>query len=158
MSQISEIIHKAIDEAGEGFDARVLAPRVWAQLDEESRMSIGLSEIVKRLKQAADSIWRAAERKEASAQAEMPFDLPGAVPMDVEGRRIRKTATLLQAEFRRAGDIRAAQIEADRKALREWRDAEAAASPYWRDHPDWTFGQCMDALIADQRHGKDSAA
>jgi len=48
----------------------------------------------------------------------------------------------------RAIEIRRQQIAHDSAALREWRNALRQADRFWADHPDWSFGQCLDAILA----------
>ncbi|NOX41678.1 MAG: hypothetical protein GXP05_14580 [Alphaproteobacteria bacterium] len=31
--------------------------------------------------------------------------------------------------------------------MREWRQALRQADRFWADHPDWSFGQCLDAIL-----------
>lgn len=68
---------------------------------------------------------------------------------------MKLTAALTQFEFRRAIEIRRTQIKNDRASLKEWETAEKMAAAYWREHPDWTFGQCAKAIASDL---KDKAA
>jgi hypothetical protein len=62
------------------------------------------------------------------------------------------TRALTRAEFVRAIEIRGQQIASDRKALREWQDALTATDRFWTKHPDWRFGQCLDAILAANSH------
>ena len=58
------------------------------------------------------------------------------------------TRAMMRAKFVRAIEIRGQQIANDREALREWQLALTAADRLWTEHPDWSFGQCLDAIHA----------
>ncbi len=58
------------------------------------------------------------------------------------------TRSLTRVELVRAIEIRRRQIEHDRHAMREWQQALAQADRFWTRHPDWSFGQCLDAILA----------
>ena len=82
-----------------------------------------------------------------TASRQLPFQLPAAVAMDLEGTMLIATRVLSRAEFVRAIQIRGQQIANDRKALREWQQALKAADRFWAEHPDWSFGECLDAIL-----------
>lgn len=153
MTQLSDTINRHVQEAltKEGFDPRALAPKVWEELDEDSRSVLGIEGIIRRMKQAAKVLTSDALQRLGSKQIELPFRIDGAVVVDVEDRRIRLTESLNQLEFARAIEIRKKQIKDDQAQLKEWESAERIARPYWRDHPDWTFGQCVKAIAKDFR-------
>lgn len=153
MSHLSDTITKHVQEAmnKKGFEPRMIAPRIWEELEEEDRRQCGLVEIIRRMKATAKSLTADAFAIIRSEQLEMPFKIDGAVSMDIEGNTIRLTESLGQLEFRRAIEIRRKQIKDDERALREWESAEKLALPYWRDHADWTFGQCLRQFANDQR-------
>lgn len=153
MTQLSDTINRVVQEAltKDGFEPRILAPKVWEELDDESRAQCGIAEIIRRMKQSAKSLTQNAFASVGSAQIEMPFRLDGAVAIDIDDRKIRLTESLQQAEFRRAIDIRRKQIKDDEAALQEWIVAERMATPYWAKHPKWTFGQCVTAISRDMR-------
>lgn len=156
MTQLSNIINRVVQEAltKEGFEPRLLAPSVWEELDEENRKACGLAEIVRKMKSAANTLAQDSISRLASSQIELPFKLSGAVAIDVEARKIKLTEALSQMEFKRAMEIRRKQIKDDQAQLKEWEDAESLANPYWRKHPDWTFGQCVKAMSKDMRAAK----
>ena len=81
-------------------------------------------------------------------QPPLPFQLPAAVAMDLEGTTLVSTRQLSRAEFERAIEIRRLQIANDQHALREWRNALRQADQFWATHPDWSFGDCLDAILA----------
>ena len=67
--------------------------------------------------------------------------------MDLEGTTLVATRTLSREGFERAIEIRRQQIAHDRRALREWQQALNQADRFWTRHPDWSFGQCLDAIL-----------
>jgi hypothetical protein len=151
MSQLSDTIAKHVQASlnKDGFEPRLIAPRVWEELTDEDRKQCGLAEIIRRMKQAAKTLTANAFAVIKSDQIEMPFKIDGAVAIDIEGNTIRLTESLSQFEFRRAIDIRRKQIKEDQKSLKEWESAEKLARPYWQDHPDWTFGNCLKQFARD---------
>ena len=58
------------------------------------------------------------------------------------------TRQLSRAGFERAIEIRQLQVANDQHALREWRNALRQADRFWAANPDWTFGDCLDAILA----------
>ena len=60
---------------------------------------------------------------------------------------LKATRVLSRVEFVRAIQIRGQQITHDRKALREWQQALNAADRFWEMHPEWSFGQCLEAIL-----------
>lgn len=149
MSQLSDAINRAVEEAmsKDGFDATVIAPDIWDGLDEQSRKQVGVQELIRRLKAAANSMAKRALIAMSAAQGELPFNLPGAVAMDVEGRKIKMTRSLLQHEFERAIAIRRKQLKDDEAVLEEFEAANRAFRPHWQQNPEWTAGQCLDAIM-----------
>ena len=150
MSRLSDAINKTVEAemTDEGFDASLVAPALWETLDEESQKSVGIEGLTKRLKSAADKIARRAIKTMSSSQGELPFNFPGAVAMDTDGRRIKLTMKLREVEFRRAIEIRRKQLHDDEKVLKEFEAAAKAFAPYWKSHPDWTVEQCVNAIVA----------
>jgi len=77
----------------------------------------------------------------------LPFQLPAAVAMDLEGTSLVATRKLTRAEFNRAIEIRQLQIASDQRALREWRNALRQADQFWTRNPRWNFGECLDVIL-----------
>lgn len=156
MSHLSDTITKHVQEAlnKDGFEPRLIAPRVWEELDTDEQKKCGLAEIVRRMKATSRQLTNDAFAVARSGQIQLPFKIDGAVAMDIEGNTIRLTESLSQLEFRRAVEIRRKQIKDDQKALKEWEAAERMASPYWKDHSEWSFGQCVRQFARDQRQTK----
>ena len=63
------------------------------------------------------------------------------------GSNTESHGVLTFVDSKRAFHIGGPQIASDRKALREWHEALKAADEFWADHPDWSFGQCLDAIM-----------
>ena len=58
------------------------------------------------------------------------------------------TRALTREDVLRVIESRRQQIASHREALREWQLALTAADRLWTEHPDWSFGQCLDAIHA----------
>jgi len=62
------------------------------------------------------------------------------------------TRALTREDVLRVIEYRRQQIASHREALREWQEALSAADRFWTKHPDWRFGQCLDAILASNSH------
>lgn len=156
MTAYSNIINKTVSDAmdSDGFDAAVEAPKVYKKISKTDRERTSIATITRDLKDAASAIAkRAIKEHEAAQKAFEFFDLPGAVSLDIEGRKIKLTRSLSRIEFQRAGRIRKDHHAALGVAVEQFEKAERALGPYWDHHPDWTAGQCMDQLVADRAKG-----
>ncbi len=151
---VAEIVGDVI--AGRAINKRQAAVERWVDIDADGQYLAGIDGVVARIDMRARSMRVKAEKTAGAAQAELPFELPAAVAMDLEGTTLIATRTLSRAAFKRAIEIRSQQIAHDRRALREWQEALSQADRYWADHPDWSFGQCLDAILAVA--GKQAAA
>jgi len=143
---VGEIIGEVI--SGEAINKRQAAVDRWDDIDADGQYLAGIDGVVTRIDGRARSLRLKAVQKAGSAQAELPFQLPAAVAMDIEGTTLVATRRLSRAEFERAIEIRHRQIAHDSAALREWRQALSQADRFWADHPCWSFGQCLDAILA----------
>lgn len=156
MTAYSEIINKTVEAAmsADGFDPAVHAPKVFRLIGKEDRERTSIATIARDLKSAANEIAKRAIRQQETAQMAFGFfRLPGAVALDLEGRKIKFTRSLSQMEFQRAAKIRVDHHKASGEAIKEFNAAEEAVRPYWRQHPEWTFGQCLDQLVTDKSKG-----
>jgi len=143
---VSEIITDVI--SGKAINKRQAAVDRWDDIDGDGKYIAGIDGVVTRIDGRARSLRLKATQKANSAQAELPFQLPAAVAMDLDGTTLVATRRLSRTEFARAIEIRRQQIAHDNAALREWRQALRQADRFWGDHPDWSFGQCLDAILA----------
>ena len=142
---VSEIITDVI--SGEAINKRRAAVDRWDDIDADGQYLAGIDGVVTRIDGRARSLRLKATQKANSAQAELPFQLPAAVAMDLDGTTLVATRRLSRVEFARAIEIRRQQIAHDNAALREWRQALRQADRFWADHPCWSFGQCLDAIL-----------
>ena len=142
---VGEIVGGVI--AGQSLNKREAAVARWDDIDADGQYLAGIDGVVARIDQRARSVKLKAERSSAPAQAELPFQLPAAVAMDLEGTTLVATRELSRDQFERAIDIRRRQIANDQHALREWRNALRQADRFWADHPDWSFGDCLEAIL-----------
>lgn len=141
--------------AGRAVNKRAAAVDRWDDIDADGQYIAGIDGVVARIDRRARALQVKAGKSAGAAQAELPFQLPAAVAMDLDGTVLVATRNLSRAEFARAIDIRRRQISHDRHALREWQQALNQADRFWTDNPDWSFGQCLDAILAGS--GKQTA-
>lgn len=155
---VAEIIGDVM--AGHAVNKRQAAVKRWDDIDADGQYLAGIDGVVTRIDQRARSLKLKAEKSAAPAQAALPFHLPAAVAMDIDGTSLVATRQLSRAGFERAIEIRQLQIANDQRALREWRTALRQADRFWAANPDWTFGDCLDAILkqgADTAIGKEAA-
>ena len=143
---VAEIIGEVI--SGRAINKRQAAVDRWDEIDADGQYLAGIDGVVTRIDHRARSLKLKAEKSAETQQVELPFQLPAAVAMDLEGTTLIATRNLSRAAFERAIDIRRIQIAHDSAALREWRNALRQADRFWTDHPEWCFGQCLDAILA----------
>ena len=147
---VAEIIGDVM--AGHAINKRQAAVKRWDDIDADGQYLAGVDGVVARIDQRARSLKLKAEKSAAPEQAVLPFQLPAAVAMDIEGTRLVATRQLSRAGFERAIEIRQLQIANDQCALREWRNALRQADRFWAANPDWNFGDCLDAIFAMTGH------
>lgn len=143
---VAEIVGEVI--AGRAINKRQAAVNRWDDIDADGQYLAGIDGVVARIDTRARRLKLRAEQAATPVQAELPFSLPVAVAMDLEGTTLVSTRQLTRAEFVRAIEIRHLQIAHDSAALREWREALRQASQFWEENPDWSFGDCLDAILA----------
>ena len=147
---VGEIVGAVI--AGRSINKREAAVARWDHIDADGQYLAGIDGVVARIDQRARALRVKAEKSAAPAQAELPFQLPAAVAMDLDGTTLVATRELSRDQFERAIEIRRRQIAHDSAALREWRNALRQADRFWAAHPDWCFGDCLDAIFAMAGH------
>ena len=148
---VAEIVGDVI--AGSAINKRQAAVDRWDDIDADGQYLAGIDGVVGRIDRRARALLVRTERGAGSAQAMLPFQLPAAVAMDLEGTTLVATRSLTRVELVRAIEIRRRQIEHDRHAMREWQQALAQADRFWTRYPDWSFGQCLDAILAAPHRG-----
>ena len=142
---ITDIVGDVI--AGRSINKRQAAIDRWDDIDPDGQYLAGIDGVMARIDRRARALQVKAERKADDSQPPLPFQLPAAVAMDLEGTMLKATRVLTRPEFLRAIQIRGQQITHDRKALREWQQALNAADRFWEMHPEWSFGQCLEAIL-----------
>ncbi|MBW6496651.1 MAG: hypothetical protein K0B16_19255 [Burkholderiaceae bacterium] len=143
---VADIVGDVI--AGRAINKRQAAVNRWDDIDADGQYLAGIDGVVARIDTRARRLKLKAEQAAVPSQAELPFSLPVAVAMDLDGTTLVSTRQLSRAEFMRAIEIRHLQIANDSAALREWREALRQANQFWAAHPDWSFGDCLDAILA----------
>jgi hypothetical protein len=142
---VAEIVGEVI--AGRAINKRQAAVNRWEDIDADGQYLAGIDGVVTRIDTRARRLKLRAEQAAAPEQTELPFSLPAAVAMDLEGTTLVSTRQLTRAEFARAIEIRHQQIANDSAALREWREALRQADQFWAENPTWRFGDCLDAIL-----------
>ena len=142
---VAEIVGEVI--AGRAINKRQAAVNRWDDIDADGQYLAGIDGVVTRIDTRARRLKLRAEQAAAPEQTELPFSLPAAVAMDLEGTTLVSTRQLTRAEFARAIEIRHQQIANDSAALREWREALRQADQFWAENPIWRFGDCLDAIL-----------
>jgi len=142
---VAEIVGEVI--AGRAINKRNAAVDRWDDIDADGQYLAGIDGVVTRIDHRARALKLKAEKSAGTAQAELPFQLPAAVAMDLEGTTLVATRKLTRAEFNRAIEIRQLQIASDQRALREWRNALRQADQFWTRNPRWNFGECLDVIL-----------
>lgn len=142
---VAEIVGDVI--AGGAINKRAAATARWDDIDADGQYIAGIEGVVARIDSRARALKIKAEKSISLQQAQLPFQLPAAVAMDVDGMTLVATRGLSRAQFQRAIEIRQVQIAHDQHALREWRNALRQADQFWADNPDWSFGRCLDAIL-----------
>lgn len=142
---VGEVVERAL--TGESIDARVAATEIWDDIDADGQYMAGIEGVTARIRRKASSLRTSAAARLQEQKTQMAFDLPAAVPLDIDGHKLRPTRDLTQDEVRRAIEIRKANRDAIDVEIREWEAAERACAPHWMKNPRWTFGQCLDAII-----------
>ena len=143
---VGEIVGEVI--AGRAINKRQAAVNRWDDIDADGQYLAGIDGVVARIDTRARRLKLKAEQSSAPEQGALPFQLPAAVAMDIDGTTLVATRQLSRAEFERAIAIRRLQIANDQHALREWRNALRQADQFWEAHPDWNFGECLNAILA----------
>ncbi|WP_301066643.1 hypothetical protein [Pseudooceanicola sp.] len=133
--------------AGRAINKRQAAVNRWDDIDADGQYLAGIDGVVTRIDTRARRLKLRAEQAAAPEQTELPFSLPAAVAMDLEGTTLVSTRQLTRAEFVRAIEIRHQQIANDSAALREWREALRQADQFWAENTTWRFGDCLDAIL-----------
>ena len=148
--RLNDVVTAIVGEvlAGRSINKRKAAVARWDDIDPDGQYLAGIDGVMVHIDRRARALQVKAERKADNNQPPLPFQLPAAVAMDLEGTMLMATRVLTRAEFVRAIQIRGHQIAHDRKALREWQQALNAADRFWAEHPHWSFGQCLDAILS----------
>ena len=153
---VGEIVGEVI--AGRAINKRQAAVNRWGDIDADGQYLAGIDGVVARIDTCARRLKLKAEQSSAPEQAALPFQLPAAVAMDIDGATLVATRQLSRAEFERAIAIRRMQIANDQHALREWRNALRQADQFWAANPGWSFGDCLDAILAKRGTALDGEA
>lgn len=147
--RLADVVTEILDGvvSGEVINTRQAATDRYDDLDDDSKWMAGIEGMCHRINSKARSLTMTAAVRRSEAQAEFLFSLPAAVNLDMEGGLILPTRALTRAQFVRAIEIREEQIANDQKSLREWKRALKQADKFWASNPDWSFGECLNAIM-----------
>lgn len=157
MTAYSNAINKAVETAlaGDGFNARALAPTVYDRISRVDRKRTSIATITRDLREAANAMAKSAMKAHDDKQFGFSFLLlPGAVAVDDDETKVKLTLSLSRVEFRKAIDVRRKRERSMGEVASEMELAEKVAAPYWDHHPDWTFGQCIEQAEKDAETGE----
>ena len=101
---VAEIVGDVI--AGRAINKRQAAVDRWDDIDADGQYLAGIDGVVGRIDGRARALRVKAERVADAAQADLPFQLPAAVAMDLDGATLVATRTLSREGFERAIEIR----------------------------------------------------
>lgn len=145
---VSEIVDRAL--AGEVVNTRQAAVDAWDDIDDDGQYLAGIDGLCSRISNKTRSLTVAAAARRSESQQELPFSLPAVIAMDTEDRVLLPTRGLTRGQFLRAIQIREEQIRNDQNSLREWKRALKTADLFWAKYPDWSFGDCLDAIMGNE--------
>ena len=100
---VAEIVGEVI--AGRAINKRQAAVNRWDDIDADGQYLAGIDGVVTRIDTRARRLKLRAEQAAAPEQTELPFSLPAAVAMDLEGTTLVSTRQLTRAEFARAAKL-----------------------------------------------------
>ena len=155
MSHLSKIVNREASAVltEEGFDVRSLAPKIWANLDEHTKQFCGCADLRRRLNDAARRIANKAFEEKVSKQPKLPFEVEGSVVVGEDQQNVKMIEALTEAEFDAAVEAKEKNHTSFGHSVSNWKEARDQAKRFWKKHPDWLFGDCLDAMF-DERKGK----
>lgn len=152
--RFNDIIGKLIQEydlPGQGIDMEAAASAgvEMVKADDEIADQLIHDAIWKRIKDAATKAKKQAETTDENSQPTL-FNVRPRHAIDTEGRVVKRTEDLSRFEWKRIIQIRWDQVQADQAYLNELMKADAALSPIWDEHPDYTYGEAEAAYAASR--------
>lgn len=150
MSRLSDLVNEAVinHTSKKGVIAQHDAlTDIKPKLDQECRETLIDEALTSRITAAAKRGKSAIAAMAKRRNMELPFNIDGAYPLNIEDRYIKRTEALTREEMLRVINIREKQIVDDKNRLAELRNAFHTVDPIWQQHPTWTFGQCCSALL-----------
>lgn len=157
MTAYSDIINKTVLDAiaAGGLDTNVYGLKVFKKISAAERKRTSVAKIKMDLARAASDIAKRAMKERADRQVAFGFmELPGAVSVDDDGRKIKFTLSLKRLEFKAAKARRVVDRKGLDSSIKAMDAAEVTANPYWDKNPDWTLGECLDQASKDQTSGE----
>lgn len=150
MSLLSDRIRDSLvnhkDEAGR-YDLRAVVSEVKPTLSPDETSHLLDDVLYQRAKQASTK--SKDKLAKAAAKAKEPDLFTGmdvGYAIDIDGNYTKDADDLLELEFKRVIEIRRESLKKDHVKLDVLESAYGACAPIWREHPDWTFGQCKAEL------------
>ncbi len=142
---VSEIVELAA--TGAVVNTRQAVVNAWDDVDADGQYLAGIEGMQARVSAKTRSFRLSTKSRRSDAEPELPFNLPAVVAIDDEGAVLLSTRSLSRSQFMQAISVRQKQIKDAETLLREWKRALKAADLFWERNPDWSFGQCLDAIL-----------
>lgn len=147
--RLSDAVNAIVEMAATGahVNTRQAVVSAWDDVDADGQYLAGIEGMQARVNSRTRSFRLTAASRRTEAEPELPFNLPAVVAMDEEGSTLLSTRSLSRTQFLQAISVRQKQIKDAEALLREWKRALKAADLFWQKNPEWTFGECLDAIL-----------
>jgi hypothetical protein len=84
-------------------------------------------------------------------------DMPLAVPVTIDGRKIKAVMALTRDEAEWVIALREKQVAADTRSVRRFRYLYTRALPFWNGNPGWTWADCLKAAAGNDNNASTAA-
>lgn len=144
---IAQVVSESIEPLLSGIevDAGVAADQGLTWLADNDRDYLAHEALARKITDAAKKMSKKAEEAIGSATMGLFGDLPVAVPVCVDGRRIKAIMALTQEEAAWVISMREKQVAADTKSVRRFKQLYMRALPFWENDGSLTWADCLRA-------------
>lgn len=112
-------------------------------LSPEDKDACAANDLSRRIVAAAKRMSKQAEKSLSYATSSLFENLPVALPVGVDGSKIKPIAKMTKGEAEWVINIREKQIEDDKKSVRAMKRLYKRALPYWSKNPTASWGECL---------------